>query len=111
MPKYKNSDKKIRFFNKITLFPAEIPFLMGLCGPHQIDLGHLMEMVLQLMDHQWLRNMPPVLPIPHLKMGKTPLSGQQDTERPPHVLDLPIRKLLFLKPELSQLILIQRYAI
>ena len=78
---------------------------MGLSLPHQVDLRHLVEMVLQVVHRYRLRHMPPVLPIPHLKIGEFPFLGQQDAERPLQVLHLPVRHLLPLKPQLYQLLL------
>ena len=77
--------------------------LMRMNLPDQVDLRHPMEMILQPMNSQWLRHMPPILPIPHLKIGKIPFSGQKDTERSLQILDLPVRQLLSLEPELHQL--------
>jgi hypothetical protein len=74
--------------------------------PRKVDLRHLVEMVLQPMNSQRLRNMPPILPIPHLKIGKIPFSGQKKAERPLQILDLPIRQLLSLESELRHLALI-----
>jgi hypothetical protein len=76
--------------------------------PDQIYLGHSMIMILKLMHTQGLRNMPPILPIPHLKIGKIPFPGQKDPERPIHILHRPIRLLLLFKVEFHQLSLIQR---
>ncbi len=64
-------------------------------------------MVLQLVHGQRLRNMPAVFPIPDLKIGKIPFSGQEDAERPLQVFNLPIRHLLPLKSKLLQLGVIQ----
>jgi hypothetical protein len=75
---------------------------------NQVHLGHVMEMVLQLMDAQGLHNVTAIFPIPHLKMGEIPFLGKKDAERPPHILYGPIRQFHLFKTKLLQLLLIQR---
>ena len=58
--------------------------------PHQVHLGHLMVVILQLMHANVLRDMTPVFPVSHLEMGKTVLQGQQDPERAAQIFDRPI---------------------
>src|SRR5258708_28811428 len=65
-------------------------------------------MILQIMHIDRLRNMPPVFPVPHLKMGKIPFPGQQDTERTFEEFYGTIRQFLPLKLKLRQLLFIQR---
>jgi hypothetical protein len=79
---------------------------MRLNRPRKIDLRHLVIMVLEHMHGQGLRDMPPVFPVPHLKIGKIPGFGQKNSERPLQILDLAIRQLLPPEPEFHQLIII-----
>jgi hypothetical protein len=104
MPKYENPGKKIQFYDKIIPAGAEIRLLMpprpvktdqppprltpppGQPGPgsnplmridptRQIHLSHLVIMILQLMHTQRIMDLPMILPIPHLKLGKIPFFG------------------------------------
>ena len=72
---------------------------MGVNFPDQVDLRHLVIMVLQLRDADMLQDMTPVLPVPHLEMAKTTRHMQQYPERPPQILDGPVGLNLLLETE------------